>query len=85
MEGPRGPRRFLAVRQGTPSAGLNFGNCFSYALAKAPGEPLLFKGDDFQQDGLDFRQTVFVALSHRAEFSLPQLFFGKPLERKSPQ
>lgn len=28
-------------------AGLNFGDCFSYALAKAMGEPLLFKGDDF--------------------------------------
>ena len=26
---------------------LNFGDCFSYALAKATGEPLLFKGDDF--------------------------------------
>jgi ribonuclease VapC len=29
------------------SAGLNFGDCFSYALAKARGEPLLFKGEDF--------------------------------------
>ncbi len=28
-------------------AGLNFGDCFAYALAKATGEPLLFKGDDF--------------------------------------
>ncbi|WP_374943338.1 type II toxin-antitoxin system VapC family toxin [Sphingomonas sp.] len=28
-------------------AKLNFGDCFSYALAKATGEPLLFKGDDF--------------------------------------
>ena len=28
-------------------AGLNFGDCFSYALAKITGEPLLFKGDDF--------------------------------------
>jgi len=26
---------------------LNFGDCFSYALARAMGEPLLFKGDDF--------------------------------------
>ena len=30
-------------------AGLNFGDCFSYALAKATGLPLLFKGDDFPQ------------------------------------
>ena len=29
-------------------AGLNFGDCFSYALAKATGESLLFKGADFQ-------------------------------------
>ncbi len=28
-------------------AGLNFGDCFSYALAKAFAEPLLFKGNDF--------------------------------------
>lgn len=28
-------------------AGLNFGDCFSYALAKCRSEPLLFKGGDF--------------------------------------
>jgi ribonuclease VapC len=28
-------------------ARLNLGDCFSYALAKATGEPLLYKGDDF--------------------------------------
>jgi ribonuclease VapC len=28
-------------------AGLNFGDCFAYALAGARREPLLFKGDDF--------------------------------------
>jgi ribonuclease VapC len=28
-------------------ARLNFGDCFSYALAITTGEPLLFKGDDF--------------------------------------
>lgn len=28
-------------------AKLNFGDCFAYALAKATGEPLLFKGEDF--------------------------------------
>src|SRR5256885_1872863 len=31
------------------AAKLNFGDCFSYALAKAKGEPLLFKGQDFSQ------------------------------------
>jgi ribonuclease VapC len=28
-------------------ARLNFGDCFAYALAKATGQPLLYKGDDF--------------------------------------
>ena len=28
-------------------AGLNFGDCFAYALAKSMREPLLCKGDDF--------------------------------------
>jgi ribonuclease VapC len=28
-------------------AKLNFGDCFAYALARATGEPLLFKGNDF--------------------------------------
>lgn len=28
-------------------ARLNFGDCFAYALARATGEPLLYKGDDF--------------------------------------
>jgi ribonuclease VapC len=35
--------------KGRHAAGLNFGDCFSYALAKATGEPLLFKGTDFNQ------------------------------------
>ena len=30
-------------------AGLNFGDCFAYALAKDKGEALLFKGDDFDK------------------------------------
>lgn len=35
--------------KGNHPARLNFGDCFSYALAKTTGEPLLFKGDDFSQ------------------------------------
>jgi ribonuclease VapC len=34
-------------------AKLNFGDCFSYALAKERGEPLLFKGDDFTQTDIE--------------------------------
>jgi ribonuclease VapC len=33
--------------KGRHRAGLNYGDCFSYALAKISGQPLLFKGDDF--------------------------------------
>jgi|APSaa5957512535_1039671.scaffolds.fasta_scaffold85078_3 ribonuclease VapC len=33
-------------------AGLNFGDCFSYALAKEMDLPLLFKGNDFSQTDL---------------------------------
>lgn len=33
--------------KGNHPARLNFGDCFSYALAKTTGEPLLFKGNDF--------------------------------------
>jgi ribonuclease VapC len=33
--------------KGRHPAGLNFGDCFSYALAKLIDEPLLFKGTDF--------------------------------------
>ena len=35
--------------KGQHKAGLNFGDCFSYALSKYSGEPLLFKGNDFSQ------------------------------------
>lgn len=35
--------------KGRHPAGLNFGDCFPYALAKISGEPLLFKGQDFRK------------------------------------
>ena len=35
--------------KGRHPAGLNFGDCFAYALCKATGQPLLFKGQDFSQ------------------------------------
>ncbi|WP_256839196.1 type II toxin-antitoxin system VapC family toxin [Ornithinimicrobium faecis] len=34
-------------RGSSSKARLNFGDCFSYALAIVSGEPLLFTGDDF--------------------------------------
>lgn len=38
--------------KGYHPAGLNFGDCFAYALAKLSGEPLLFKGGDFARTDL---------------------------------
>ena len=35
--------------KGRHPAGLNFGDCFAYALTKTSGEPLLFKGEDFKR------------------------------------
>jgi len=35
--------------KGRHAAGLNFGDCLSYGLAKAVDEPLLFKGGDFSR------------------------------------
>src|SRR5262249_38688051 len=40
---------FSNYGKGRHPAGLNFGDCFSYALAKVSGEPLLFKGEDFSK------------------------------------
>jgi ribonuclease VapC len=40
---------FTRYGKGRHPAGLNLGDCFSYALARVVGEPLLFKGDDFSQ------------------------------------
>jgi ribonuclease VapC len=38
---------FSRFGRGRHHAGLNYGDCFSYALAISTGEPLLYKGDDF--------------------------------------
>jgi ribonuclease VapC len=38
---------YVDYGRGNHPARLNFGDCFAYALAKAAGEPLLFKGEDF--------------------------------------
>lgn len=35
--------------KGRHPAGLNFGDCFAYALARTLGDSLLFKGEDFGQ------------------------------------
>jgi ribonuclease VapC len=39
--------------KGRHRAGLNFGDCFAYALAKDKGEALLFKGEDFRHTDVE--------------------------------
>ena len=42
-------RAYREYGKGNHSAGLNLGDCMSYALAAMTGELLLFKGEDFSQ------------------------------------
>lgn len=43
---------FASFGRGRHPARLNMGDCFSYAVAKTRGMPLLYKGDDFAQTDL---------------------------------
>jgi ribonuclease VapC len=45
-------RVYRQFGKGIHPAGLNFGDCASYALALETGEPLLYKGDDFTKTGI---------------------------------
>ena len=47
---------FRRFGKGRHPAALNFGDCMSYALAMATGEPLLFKGNDFART--DIRPAI---------------------------
>ena len=50
---------FVAYGKGSGHpAGLNFGDVFSYALAKVRGLPLLYKGDDFAQTDIGSAPTT---------------------------
>jgi len=44
---------FRQYGKGRHPAGLNFGDCFSYALARFAAEPLLFKGKDFSRTDIE--------------------------------
>jgi len=46
-------RAWRRYGKGRHPAGLNYGDCFSYALATLTGEPLLFKGNDFSQTDIE--------------------------------
>ncbi len=44
---------FLRFGKGRHPAGLNFGDCISYAVAKLESMPLLFKSNDFSQTDIE--------------------------------
>jgi ribonuclease VapC len=46
-------RAYHIYGKGNHAAGLNYGDCFAYALAKTMGQPLLFKGNDFAQTDIE--------------------------------
>jgi ribonuclease VapC len=46
-------RAWRRYGKGRHPAALNYGDCFSYALARTRGEPLLFKGEDFASTDID--------------------------------
>jgi ribonuclease VapC len=46
-------RAWHVFGRGMHPAGLNYGDCFAYALAKEIREPLLFKGTDFAQTDIE--------------------------------
>lgn len=56
-------RAFSRFGKGRHSAGLNYGDCFSYALAMVLREPLLYKGRNFAQTDI----TPFGLPSHNGE------------------
>ena len=46
-------RAWRRFGKGNHPAGLNFGDCFAYALAETNNEPLLFKGEDFARTDIE--------------------------------
>lgn len=51
-------RAWRRYGKGHHAAGLNYGDCFSYALAMTRGEPLLFKGGDFAKTDVNRPATA---------------------------
>lgn len=49
---------YLRFGKGRHPAGLNYGDCFAYALAATRGEPLLFKGSDFSKTDVEAWPTT---------------------------
>lgn len=57
-QGKAARRAFTRFGKGRHPAGLNYGDCFSYALAHQLGEPLLFKGEDFEKTDVAVAVTL---------------------------
>ena len=55
----------------TCAAALNYGDCFSYALAKHLAAPLLFKGDDFPQTDIQAAANVRTGEPRRSDSGRP--------------
>lgn len=71
---------FVAFGKGSGHpASLNFGDVFSYALAKVRGLPLLFKGDDFSQTDIASAVDVMHLVSRGAPKQLNWSFTVVPL------
>ena len=51
-------RAYLRFGRGNHTAGLNIGDCMSYATAQLAGEPLLAIGNDFTQTDLEFGDGI---------------------------
>ena len=51
-------RAYLRFGRGRHPAGLNFGDCMSYAVAHVAHEPLLAIGNDFAQTELEFAEGI---------------------------
>jgi ribonuclease VapC len=51
-------RAYLHYGKGRHPAGLNFGDCMTYAAAELAGSPLLAIGDDFRKTDLEFGDGI---------------------------
>jgi ribonuclease VapC len=77
-------RAYRAYGRGSGSpARLNLGDCFAYALAKATGEPLLFKGDDFGHTDLEPALAGRVVAHDHASSINDRKRTARPTDRQS--
>lgn len=54
----RAMRAWRRYGKGRHPAGLNFGDCFTYAVAEQTGLPVLCTGDDFAETGVAFERPT---------------------------